>query len=162
MGIISKRARVPELPPIDPAHWIGRKFRTDRAPDESIVCFSEARDECYAVAAPEPVGWVVPPSAATYASTQGRATTEPPTRVLSYKLVGGGRITLALWSGMVTSGAAGSGGPPYEMWFVPSGFDQSPIPISGRWKMRDPSLASIGWVESPQWGASFTQPGSTA
>jgi hypothetical protein len=38
------------------------------------------------------------------------------------------------------------------MWFVPPGFDMSPIPIAGRWKMRDGSLSSIGWVEGQLWG----------
>jgi hypothetical protein len=38
------------------------------------------------------------------------------------------------------------------MWFVPPGFDASPIPIAGRWKMRDNSLSSIGTVEGQLWG----------
>jgi hypothetical protein len=34
-----------------------------------------------------------------------------------------------------------------------AGFDNTPIPIAGTWKMLDGSLSSIGAVESAFWGA---------
>ena len=139
---------------IDPAHWIGRKFRTNLTIEDSLEAFDVAKSECYEIRSQEDLTWMVPDGAHAYESTQGRATTTPPSRLLSYTLARGGRITLALWDGMVSYGdGSGVGGPPREMWFVPSGFDQSPIAIAGRWKMRDSSLSSIGWVESPLWGA---------
>jgi hypothetical protein len=92
---------------------------------------------------------------AGFTSTQGNKVTVKPARVVADNLVGGGRIYLAIWNGMVSQGeGSGIGGPPCEMWFVPPGFDTSPIPIAGTWKMRDGSLSSIGWVESPLWGTS--------
>jgi hypothetical protein len=101
------------------------------------------------------VTWTVPQGTASFRSTQGGAITVPPARLVAYRTADGRRITLALWGGLVSySDGAGTDGPPIEMWFVPSGFDQQPIAIAGRWKMQDGSLSSIGWVESPLWGAS--------
>jgi hypothetical protein len=159
MALFSRRSKgAPEsrsLPKPDPSHWIGRKFRTDRSTEESVEIFMSVKDECYEVDSKEGVEWAVSTGAATFRSTQGNPTVVPPALLISYELVRGGRITLALWDGMVSYGdGTGVGGPPREMWFVPSGFDtSSPIAIAGRWKMRDPSLSSIGWVESPLWGA---------
>ncbi len=140
--------------PIDPSHWIGRKFRTSLTVQESLAAFDSIKDECYAIRGREAVTWTVPTSALAFGSTQGKSNTVPPATVVAYALAQRGRITLALWDGMVSYGdGTGAGGPPREMWFVPSGFDQSPIPIAGLWKARDSSLSSIGWVESPLWGA---------
>jgi hypothetical protein len=68
-------------------------------------------------------------------------------------LADGSRIYLAIWDRMVSYGDGSTPGPPCEMWFVPPGFDTSPIPIAGVWKRRDGSLSSIGYVEAPLWGA---------
>ena len=141
-------------PDFDPSHWIGRKFRSERTIDESVEIFDAVKAECYRITGPQELTWTVPEQAHQFQSSQGSATTIPPRRLVSYGLTGGGRITLALWDGMVSYGSgSGEDGPPREMWFVPTGFDTSPLPISGRWKMADPSLSSIGWVESPLWGA---------
>lgn len=157
MGIFSKKQRnepSSATSNLDPGLWIGRKFTSGCSIDESMGNFSRVRDQCYKIVEELPVTWAVPVGAESFASTQGRATAVPPECVVSYCTGEGGSITLAMWSGVVSYGdGLGVGGPPIEMWFVPSGFDQQPIPIAGMWKMQDSSLSSIGWVESPLWGA---------
>lgn len=155
MGLFSRRkASAKPSTSHDPNVWIGRKFRTNATIEESIMAFESAKDQCYDVSSQGRVRWVVPVDAASFQSTQGTASTVPPARLISYTLTDGGRITLALWEGMVSFGeGSGVGGPPREMWFVPSGFDRSPLPIAGIWTSYDSSLSSIGWVESPLWGA---------
>ena len=156
LGVFSRKQKStqPAELAVNPAHWIGRKFRTNSTVEESLRHFALARDECYQVAHEEDVRWIVPADASAYRSSQGIPTTIPPWRLQRQRLTDGSIITLAVWAGMVTQAdGSGSGGPPIELWFVPSAFDRSPIPIAGHWKMRDPSLSSIGWVEQPLWGA---------
>lgn len=151
MGLFSRK---PPEPKSDPSHWIGRKFRSGRTLDECLATFSKVKDECYqTTGALVDVEWTVPASLGSFTSTQGSNVTVKPARVVASDLVGGRRIYLALWDGTVSYGDhTGTGGPPCEMWFVPPGFDTSPIAIAGTWKMQDASLSSIGWVESPMWG----------
>ncbi|GAA1834470.1 hypothetical protein GCM10009714_15000 [Microlunatus capsulatus] len=146
-------------PEINPDHWIGRKFRTELSLDESLRAFESVKDECYDITSRESLVWSIPEGAANFQSTQGSPAILPPARLVSYVLARGGRITLALWDGMISNGGNGVDGSLREMWFVPSEFDRSAImPIAGRWKAMDPSLASIGWVESPLWGARSDPP----
>lgn len=154
-GIVSvPSGRASELPAFNPDHWIGRKFRTDLSLEAALQTFDQVKHECYAISGREELDWLTPRDASTFRSTQGSPTDVPPAQLLSYRLVAGGRITLAVWNGMVTQGANGLDGPPIEMWFVPSEFDRSGIvPIAGLWKNKDSSITSIGWVESPLWGA---------
>lgn len=140
LGIFRKNKTEPQVQP-----FIGRKFRSSLTVDECLANYRVARDQCYQVVDEfEPV-WS-PPDPGTYVSSQGGQLTGPPSRVLANTLAAGGVIQLAVWDGAV----AGGGGT--QMWFVPPGFDQSPIPLAGTWKMRDSSLSSVGWVEGPLWG----------
>lgn len=134
--------------------FIGRKFRSSASVQESLDAYSIVIRECYRATSPVyDVGWRTPAAASTFESSQGAPSLVPPARIVATDLADGGCIYLALWDGMVSyGGGSGQGGPPREMWFVPPGFDTSPIPIAGAWKMRDGSLSSIGWVESPLWG----------
>lgn len=152
MGFFSRK---PTAPKIDPSHWIGRKFRSSQTIDQCLATFAQVKDECYQTTGElTDIDWTIPTNLAGFTSTQGNNVIVRPTRVVAYQLVGGDSIYLALWDGMASYGdGSGTGGPPCEMWFVPPGFDTSPIPIAGRWKMQDGSLSSIGWVESPLWGA---------
>ncbi|SRR6266545_4473493 len=134
--------------------FIGRKFRSSLSVDDCLANFSIVREQCYRISGPlVDAEWHVPAVPGGFASSQGAISLVPPARVLANDLVGGGHIYLAIWKGMVSYGdGSGSDGPPCEMWFVPPGFDTSSIQIAGVWKMRDSSLSSIGYVESPLWG----------
>jgi hypothetical protein len=123
---------------------------------ECLDNFSIVKEECHRTSGPlADIEWQVPTELEGYESSQGdQLVAVPPVRVVANDLADGAKIYLAIWDGMVSYGdSSGSGGPPCEMWFVPPGFDTSPIPIAGTWKMRDSSLSSIGYVESPMWGA---------
>jgi hypothetical protein len=135
--------------------FIGRKFRSSLSMDECIDNFMIVKEQCYRTAGSlKEIEWHVPSDIGSFKSSQGQVPTAAPVRVVVNDLVGGGQIYLAVWNGVVSYGdGTGSGGPPCEMWFVPSGFDMAPIQIAGAWKMRDASLSSIGWVEAPLWGA---------
>jgi hypothetical protein len=135
--------------------FIGRKFRSSLSMQECLDAFSIVKDTCYPTDGPlRDVEWRMPADLGPFESSQGSVPGVPPSRVVTNDLVRGGGIYLALWDGMVSYGeGGGKGGPPCEMWFVPPGFDTSPISIAGTWKMRDSSLSSIGYVESPLWGA---------
>jgi hypothetical protein len=134
--------------------FIGRKFRSNLSLAECVDNFSIVKDECYRTSGPlVDVEWHAPTELGGFNSSQGGMPAVSPARVVANDLVGGARIYLAMWNGMVSYGdGSGSGGPPCELWFVPPGFDTSPIQIAGAWKMRDASLSSIGYVESPLWG----------
>jgi hypothetical protein len=137
------------------ASFIGRKFTSSLSMKECLDAFDAAKADCYRTTGPLlEVDWRMPGDLGAFRSSQGRAPEVPPARVVACDLLDGGRIYLAVWNGMTSYGdASGSSGQPCEMWFVPPGFDTSPIPIAGRWKSRDASLSSIGYVESPLWGA---------
>lgn len=151
MGIFSRKQR--PVAGSAPANiglddYIGRKFRSSLGMQECLDNFSAVKDECYRTVGPlREAEWQMPVGLPQRTS-QGSVPTVPPARVLAADLTGGGRIYLALWDHGVSYGTQGC-----EMWFVPPGFDTSPIPIAGRWKMRDGSLSSIGYVESALWGA---------
>lgn len=138
----------------DPSVFIGRKFRSSLTVDDCLSNFAVVREQCYRTSGPVvDVEWNVPAAPEGFTSSQGAMSPVPPMRAVATELVGGGYIYLAIWNGMVSYGdGSGSSGPPCEMWFVPPGFDTSPIQIAGAWKMRDSSLSSIGYVESPLWG----------
>jgi hypothetical protein len=134
--------------------FIGRKFRSSASLQECLSTYAEVSAECYRTAGPMyDVPWDMPTPPPGFQPSQGTAPEISPTRMVATDLAQGGRIYLALWDGMVSyGGTSAAGGPPCEMWFVPPGFDTSPIPIAGRWKMRDNSLSSIGSVEGQLWG----------
>jgi len=133
MGFFSRK---PPEPKIDPSHWIGRKFRSSLTLDECLANYNMVKAECYHTAGTSTeMDWTVPTDLAGFTSTQGNNVTVKPARVVADNLVGGGRIYLAIWNGMVSQGeGSGIGGPPCEMWFVPPGFDtpRSPSPAPGR------------------------------
>lgn len=151
MGIFSRKQRpVARSAPanIGLDDYIGRKFRSSLAMQECLDNFLAVKDECYQTVDPlRELEWQMPAGLPEMTS-QGSVPDVPPARVLAVGLAGGGQICLALWDHGVSYPTQGC-----EMWFVPPGFDTSPIPIAGRWKMRDGSLSSIGYVESALWGA---------
>lgn len=97
--------------------------------------------------------WSVPSDVAGVESSQGGPALVPPARFVVQDVSVGGPLYLAIWEGDVGYGHDGLGGEAREMWFVPPGFDNSPIPISGTWKGLDGSWSSIGNLESAFWGA---------
>jgi hypothetical protein len=153
VGLFSRKKKsestsTSDLPPTV-GEFIGRKFRSSLSLQQCLDNFSSVKDECYVTTGPlQDVKWQMPDPGVPRTS-QGRVPTDSPIRVVAYDLTAGGRIYLALWDKAVSYGTDGA----CEMWFVPPGFDTSPIPIAGRWKMRDNSLSSIGYVESGLWGA---------
>ena len=155
MGLFSRKPSSSASTTASGTNWIGRKFRSNLPIEACLVNFSLAYGQCYeTVGDIRDVPWSTPEGAASFSSSQGSSTTLAPARSLAVDLRTGGAIYLALWEGMVSYGdGSGQGGPPCEMWFVPPGFDTSPIPIAGRWKMVDGSLSSIGWVDRELWGA---------
>lgn len=159
MAIFGRKRSSPapstNTPSITPADWIGRKLRTQLSIDESLTAFETAESNIANFRGKIEATWVVPPTAASFSSSQGATTQVVPERVVRYEFANGDTVVLALWDGMVTSGDGNlNPGPPREMWLVPSHFDTSGVlPVVGHWKSVDPSLSSIGWVERPQWGA---------
>ena len=155
MGLLSrfKKDTGPQVPEFDPADWIGRKFRSSLSVEVSTANFYAVIQQCYGTTGPlEPADWRRPAAAATFVSSQGRPRLVDP--VAAYRVSVGRQnyAALALWDRIV-SYSDSTDGPPIEMWFVYSDFDQSvPTPVAGMWKMRDASLSSIGWVERPLWG----------
>ena len=156
MGLFSRNKDVPTTQPLvrTASPFIGRKFQSSLSLAECLDNFSAARDECYTTTGqPMEIEWQVPAHLGDFKSTQGSIALVAPVRVLANDLLGGGRIYLAAWNGLVSYGdGSGTGGPPCEIWFVSPGFDMSPVQIAGVWKRLDPTLSSIGWVESPLWG----------
>lgn len=149
MGIFSRKQRfgAGSGPAAGTLDFIGRKFMSSLSMQECLDNFSQVKDECYPTAGPlREVEWQMP-GGLPERTSQGRTPTVPPDQVLAGDLTDGGQIYLAVWNRGV-SYAPGN----REMWFVPPAFDGSPIPIAGRWKMRDNSLSSIGCVEPALWG----------
>lgn len=146
-------AAVPEARASISNTFIGRKFSSSLSVNECLENFSIAARRCYqpsseAVA----VEWSAPENVASVVSTQGGPAATPPALFVAQDLADGGRLYLAIWDGYVWNGGDGVNGRAREMWFVPPGFDNSPIPIAGTWKNLDGSLSSIGTVESAFWG----------
>ncbi len=132
---------------------IGRKFSSALSLDECLENFSNAASQCYPVAGDlTEVDWSAPTEVAGISSSQGGPAEVPPARFVVQGLAGSGQLYLAVWDGLVGYGGTGAGGQSREMWFVPPGFDGSPISIAGTWKGLDGSLSSIGTVESAFWG----------
>jgi hypothetical protein len=125
-------------PPAGP--FIGRKFSSNVDLDACLVNFLEAAPQNYPV-----VGSLVDLQWTTPTASDLRA----PERFVALELSTGGQLYLALWNGWSHSSDAGTS---REMWFVPPGYDRSPIPMPGTWKMLDGSLSSTGEVEAPLWG----------
>jgi hypothetical protein len=154
MGLFGRRGSAPSPSATagnSGATVIGRKFRSSLSVEDCLENYSAVKDECYDVQGPlVDVEWHMPANFASLESTQGIVPATPPVRVVASDLAGGGHIYLAIWASCPTYAEADSF---RELWFVPPGFDTSPIPIAGRWKMRDSSLSSIGYVESAFWGA---------
>jgi hypothetical protein len=149
MGIFSRKQGLAASsgPTTGSPDFIGRKFLSSLSIQECLSNFSAVKDECYSTVGPmRDIEWQMPIGLPERTS-QGLVPTAPPDKVVASDLVGGGQIYLALWDSGVSYGPGRR-----EMWFVPPGFDGSPIPIAGRWKMRDGSLSSIGSVESTLWG----------
>lgn len=154
MGIFSRKGSIPrESPSANRSNdFIGRKFRSNLSIAECLENFSIVKDQCYRTTGGiYEIEWRMRLESADVESSQGGPPAIPPATFHANDLSGGGRIYLAIWDGMVYHDHSGVGGPPREMWFVPPGFDTSPIPIAGTWKMRDGSLSSIGYVESASW-----------
>lgn len=134
--------------------YIGRKFRSSLSTQACLDNFAAVIKECYSTVGPlREAEWQMPAGLPEMTS-QGRVPTASPVQVLAGDLASGGQIYLALWDHGVSYSTQGC-----EMWFVPPGFDTSPIPIAGRWKARDSSLSSIGYVESALWGAPVSRRG---
>jgi hypothetical protein len=159
MGIFSRKPRSDSRQRVSANSsndFIGRKFRSQATLSECLETYAAVSAECYRTAGSMyETEWHMPIVPAAFQPSQGTPPLVPPAKVVATDLIGGGRIYLAVWDGVVSyGGGVPTGGPPCEMWFVPPGFDTSPIPIAGTWKMRDSSLSSIGWVEGPMWGIS--------
>ena len=153
MALFSRRRPVTSGAPSTATTFIGRKFSSSRSVTDCLENFVSAASQCYPVAAePADVAWRLG-DVAGVPSTQGGPASVPPVRFVALELVGSGPLYLAIWDGYVGHGGDGVSGQAREMWFVPPGFDGSPIPIAGTWKGLDGSLSSIGSVESAFWGA---------
>jgi hypothetical protein len=153
MGLFSKKSSTPSPSAVGRGSaFIGRKFTSSLSLAECITNYEAARDECYETEDGPSVdpGWDVP-AVEGLTSSQGDVVLAAPERVLMTHLRDGGHLYLSIWDGPVSYGDGT--GPGTEMWFVPPGFDTSPIAIAGTWKRRDSSLSSIGYVEASLWGA---------
>jgi hypothetical protein len=119
--------------------------------DACLSNFSMIKDDLYPTTGSlYDIDWAPATDQGGYQSSQGGPALRAPAKFLANDLSDGRKICIALWEGMSYKSEAGSG---CEIWFVPPGFDTSPIPIAGNWKGLDSSLSSIGFVEAPYWGA---------
>jgi hypothetical protein len=143
--------------------FIGRKFSSSASLDECVGNFATAAERCYPVTGGlTEAAWNHPPNEEGAVSTQGGGAAVPPARFVALGMDGGLFLYLAVWEGLVGYGGDGVAGGVREMWFVPPGFDGSPIQIAGVWKSLDPSLSSIGTVESTFWCRADAQDSGTA
>lgn len=155
MPLFSRKKSAPMSSSPEPTvdDYIGRKFRSSLPLSACLEHFAVVKDQCYpTVGDLQDVEWRPPALPAVKKEFSDGPAEVPPARFVANDLADGGRIYLAIWEGTVSYGGSGQGGPPCEMWFVPPGFDNTPIPISGTWKTRDPSLSSVGLVEGVYWG----------
>lgn len=152
MGLFSKRREANEASRTTTSAFVGRKFSSSLAVEACIANFRSAAEQCYPIAGDLlNLAWSPPDPQPEFESTQGGPPPSPPRAFVGYNLKSGSQIGLAVWNGSVSYGDDGTTGS-REMWFVPPTFDGSPIEIAGVWKRLDPSLSSIGTVESPYWG----------
>lgn len=153
MGFLSRKKPASATSPALANDFIGRKFSSSLTLSECLENFSNAAGQCYPTEGGlVNVAWQPPSRTDGVVSSQGGPAAVSPARFVALNLAGGDRLHLAIWEGSV--GYDGVSGSTREMWFVPPGFDNSPIPIAGTWKGLDVSLSSIvGTVESAFWGA---------